>query len=86
MKKEWRGSGVAQMLYDVALNHIKRQPWKASDNPVLVLETSEFQSASIRFYKRQGFHMVKKYEVKIQPVVFSCRLFVFLLLLKPLQN
>ena len=56
MKKQFRGSGVAQRLYDAALDHVKRQPWNTSDNPALVLITSEYQLAAIRFYKRRGFY------------------------------
>ena len=83
MKKEFRSSGVAQMLYNVALDHMKRQPWKATDNPALVLVTNQFNLAAIRFYKRQGFHEVNNYDEKVQPVMFTCRIYVFFLPLEP---
>ena len=69
------------MLYDVALDHVKRQPWNASDNPAIVLGTTEFQSAAIRFYKRQGFFVVSSLKINILSFILS---FTVHLLLLPL--
>ena len=76
VKKEFRGSGVASMLFEAALDHAKRQPWRANENPALVLGTTEFHLAAIRFYKRCGFDLLTVLDCQTGFIPFKVHVFV----------
>ena len=77
MKKELRGSRVAKLMLETAIEHVISHKMNPEDNIEISLITSELQNAARRFYSREGFTLVRKHRGQSLGGIFSLNLHIF---------